>query len=37
MAEENKKLKIFVFVPLSACGCNYTKFMDRMYAEFIPI
>ena len=36
MAEEDKKLIIFVFVPLSACGCNYTKFMDRMYAEFIP-
>jgi hypothetical protein len=30
-----EKLKIFVFVPLSACGCNYSKFMDRMYAEFI--
>lgn len=36
MAEENKKLIIFVFVPLSACGCNYSKFMDRMFAEFIP-
>ncbi|TFG17224.1 MAG: hypothetical protein EU530_10930 [Promethearchaeota archaeon] len=36
MVEEAKKIQIFVFVPLSACGCNFTKFMDRMYAEFIP-
>ena len=36
MAEAPKKLKIFVFVPLSACGCNFTKFMDRMFAEFMP-
>ena len=36
MVEDSDKLKIFVFVPLSACGCNYTKFMDRMFAEFIP-
>ncbi len=29
-------LEIFVFVPLSACGCNFSKFMDRIFAEFIP-
>jgi hypothetical protein len=36
MNEDTEKLNIFVFVPLSACGCNYSKFMDRMFAEFIP-
>jgi len=36
MAEETKKLKIFVFVPLSACGCNFSKFMDRTFVEFMP-
>jgi hypothetical protein len=36
MNEDTEKLNVFVFVPLSACGCNYSKFMDRMFAEFIP-
>ncbi len=36
MDKDSEKLKIFVFVPLSACGCNYSKFMDRIFAEFIP-
>jgi hypothetical protein len=36
MIEESDKLKIFIFVPLSACGCYFSKFMDRLFAEFIP-
>ncbi|MBN2156037.1 MAG: hypothetical protein JW776_08340 [Candidatus Lokiarchaeota archaeon] len=36
MTEEDKKLKVLVFVPISTCGCSYTRFMDRIFAEFIP-
>jgi hypothetical protein len=35
MDDTSEKLQIFIFVPLNACGCAYSKFLDRMYAEFI--
>jgi hypothetical protein len=34
MSEE--KLKITVFVPLSSCTCNYSKYIDRIFLEMIP-
>ena len=30
------KLKIAVFVPLSSCTCNYSKYVDRIFLEMIP-
>ena len=34
MSEE--KLSIAVFVPLSSCTCNYSKYIDRIFLEMIP-
>jgi len=31
-----EKLKIAVFVPLSACGCVYSHYLDRIWLEIIP-
>lgn len=36
MVDNNDLLDVFVFVPLNTCGCSYSRFMDRIFAEFIP-
>jgi hypothetical protein len=33
---DREKLKIAVFVPLSACACVYSHYLDRVWEETIP-
>lgn len=30
------KIEMLVFVPLSACSCNYSAFMDRVFNAILP-
>lgn len=34
--EDNKKLKVDIYVPLNACACEWDKFMNRIFAVLTP-
>ncbi len=34
--EDNKKLKVDIYVPLNACVCEWDKFMNRIFAVLTP-
>ncbi|MFX0025711.1 MAG: hypothetical protein ACFE8M_04790 [Candidatus Hermodarchaeota archaeon] len=34
--EENKKLRVDIYVPLDACACEWDKFMNRVFAVLTP-